>query len=137
MLGRERVTDFITWCKKNNVRGFLGEFAVPRSDPRWNEVLENFMQALDEAGFGGTYWAAGTYWGDGYPMSIHPADKNYSVDRPQMEVMLKHLSPAHKSAPVPAAFFIAHMGAADFFGLIVAVLVIAYLFYALIRGENL
>jgi K+-transporting ATPase KdpF subunit len=26
---------------------------------------------------------------------------------------------------------------ADFFGLVVAVLVIAYLFYALIRGENL
>jgi K+-transporting ATPase KdpF subunit len=39
---------------------------------------------------------------------------------------------------VPAAgAFVAHMSAADFFGLIVAVLVIAYLFYALIRGENL
>ena len=34
-------------------------------------------------------------------------------------------------------FFIAHMGGADFFGLVVAVLVIAYLFYALIRGANL
>jgi len=105
MLGRERVTDFISWCKKNNVRGFLGEFAVPRGDARWNEVLENFMLALDEAGFGGTYWAAGTYWGDGYPMSIHPADKNYSVDRPQMEVMLKHVSPGHTAgtyAPAPA-----------------------------------
>ncbi len=33
--------------------------------------------------------------------------------------------------------FVAHMSAADFFGLVVAVLVIAYLFYALIRGENL
>jgi K+-transporting ATPase KdpF subunit len=33
--------------------------------------------------------------------------------------------------------FIAHMSAADFLGLVVAVLVIAYLFYALIRGENL
>jgi K+-transporting ATPase KdpF subunit len=33
--------------------------------------------------------------------------------------------------------FIAHMGVADFLGLVVAVLVIAYLFYALIRGENL
>jgi K+-transporting ATPase KdpF subunit len=29
------------------------------------------------------------------------------------------------------------VSAADLFGLIVAVLVIAYLFYALIRGENL
>ena len=39
-------------------------------------------------------------------------------------------------APVPA-FFVAHMSAADFFGLVVSVLVIAYLFYALIRGERL
>jgi K+-transporting ATPase KdpF subunit len=29
------------------------------------------------------------------------------------------------------------MSAADIFGLVVCVLVIAYLFYALIRGENL
>jgi F subunit of K+-transporting ATPase (Potass_KdpF) len=29
------------------------------------------------------------------------------------------------------------MSAADVFGLVVAVLVIAYLFYALVRGENL
>jgi K+-transporting ATPase KdpF subunit len=41
------------------------------------------------------------------------------------------------SAPPPLGFFIAHMGGADFFGLVVAVLVIAYLFYALIRGEKL
>ncbi len=41
------------------------------------------------------------------------------------------------SAPLPLGFFIAHMGAADFFGLVVSVLVIAYLFYALIRGEKL
>jgi K+-transporting ATPase KdpF subunit len=34
-------------------------------------------------------------------------------------------------------FFIAHMSGADFLGLVVSVLVIAYLFYALIRGENL
>lgn len=37
----------------------------------------------------------------------------------------------------PLAFFVAHMSAADFFGLVVSVIVIAYLFYALIRGENL
>jgi K+-transporting ATPase KdpF subunit len=41
------------------------------------------------------------------------------------------------SAPLPLGFFVAHMGGADFFGLVVAVLVIAYLFYALIRGEKL
>ncbi len=37
----------------------------------------------------------------------------------------------------PVGAFIAHMSGADFFGLLVTVLIIAYLFYALIRGENL
>jgi K+-transporting ATPase KdpF subunit len=32
--------------------------------------------------------------------------------------------------------FIAHMSGADFFGLVVTVLVIAYLLYALLRGER-
>jgi K+-transporting ATPase KdpF subunit len=32
---------------------------------------------------------------------------------------------------------IAHMSGADVFGLVVSLLVIAYLFYALIRGEKL
>jgi K+-transporting ATPase KdpF subunit len=41
------------------------------------------------------------------------------------------------SAPLPLDFFVAHMSGADFFGLVVSVLVIAYLFYALIRGEKL
>ncbi len=41
-------------------------------------------------------------------------------------------------SPSPAlGFLVAHMGGADFFGLVVSVLVIAYLFYALIRGEKL
>ncbi|HXD55256.1 MAG TPA: K(+)-transporting ATPase subunit F [Solirubrobacteraceae bacterium] len=38
---------------------------------------------------------------------------------------------------LPAAFFVAHMSGADFFGLVVSVILIAYLFYALIRGEKL
>ena len=41
------------------------------------------------------------------------------------------------SLELPAGFFVAHMSGADFLGLIVTVLVIGYLFYALIRGEKL
>jgi len=33
-------------------------------------------------------------------------------------------------------FFVAHMSAADFFGLIVSVLICIYLMYALLRGEK-
>ena len=41
------------------------------------------------------------------------------------------------SAPPPLGAFIGHMSGADFFGLVVSVILIAYLFYALIRGERL
>lgn len=41
------------------------------------------------------------------------------------------------SASLPLGFFVAHMSAADFFGLVVTVLIIGYLFYALVRGEKL
>jgi K+-transporting ATPase KdpF subunit len=36
----------------------------------------------------------------------------------------------------PLGFFIAHMSGADFFGLVVSILVILYLLYALLRGER-
>ena len=38
---------------------------------------------------------------------------------------------------LPLGAFIGHLSGADFFGLVVTVLIIAYLFYALIRGEKL
>jgi K+-transporting ATPase KdpF subunit len=38
---------------------------------------------------------------------------------------------------LPLASFIAHMSGADFFGLVVSVLVCIYLLYALLRGEKL
>lgn len=40
------------------------------------------------------------------------------------------------TSAAPAAAFIGHLSGADFLGLVVSVLVIAYLFYALIRGEK-
>lgn len=39
--------------------------------------------------------------------------------------------------PLPLGALIAHMSGADVFGLVVTVLLIGYLFYALIRGEKL
>ena len=37
---------------------------------------------------------------------------------------------------IPLAAFIAHLSAADFFGLVVSVLICGYLLYALLRGER-
>ncbi len=33
-------------------------------------------------------------------------------------------------------YFVAHMSAADFFGLLVSVAIVGYLLYALVRGER-
>ena len=40
------------------------------------------------------------------------------------------------SVSLQVASFVAHMSGADFFGLLVSVLVILYLLYALLRGER-
>ena len=40
------------------------------------------------------------------------------------------------SPSIPLGFFVAHMSGADFFGLVVSVLVCAFLLYALLRGEK-
>jgi K+-transporting ATPase KdpF subunit len=37
---------------------------------------------------------------------------------------------------LPLAYFVWHMSGADFFGLVISVLVIVYLLYALLRGER-
>jgi F subunit of K+-transporting ATPase (Potass_KdpF) len=41
------------------------------------------------------------------------------------------------SPSLPLGYFVAQMSGADFFGLVVSVLVIGYLLYALVRGEKL
>ena len=33
-------------------------------------------------------------------------------------------------------FFVAHMSAADFFGLLISIVICGYLMYALVRGEK-
>lgn len=37
---------------------------------------------------------------------------------------------------LPLGAFIGHLSAADFFGLVVSVIICAYLLYALLRGEK-
>ena len=91
-IGPSRLANFVGWCRANNVRGFLGEFGVPDSDPRWLTVLNNFLEALDESGMDGLYWAAGEWWGN-YPLSIQPVN-GFTQDRPQLHVLMSHLGPA-------------------------------------------
>jgi len=99
-LGQTRVAQFVDWCNSNGVRGFLGEFGVPNTDPRWLTVLDNFLSALDAAGFDAAYWAAGEWWGS-YALSVQP-QSSFTIDRPQLAVLMKHLPPSAFTS-VPAA----------------------------------
>jgi len=90
-IGRDRLLEFVDWCQRNHVRGFLGEYGVPAlADERWLGLLDEFLDVLDAAGFDGTHWAAGDFWPEDYPLSVQPTD-GFTVDRPQMQVLLRHL----------------------------------------------
>lgn len=94
--GVNRIKPFIEWCKKNNKRAYVGEFGIPKNDPRWLAVLDNFLQYLIDNNVGGSYWAAGRWWKN-YPLSIEPVG---NADQPQMFVYAKYLQTANNNTSV-------------------------------------
>ena len=89
MTGVERIKPFINWLQKNNLKGFVGEFGIPKNDLKWFTVLTNFLNYLQENNIGGCYWAAGQWWKD-YPLSIQP-EKNFT-DQPQLQIFSKYFN---------------------------------------------
>ncbi len=95
-IGRRRVKPFVDWCRRNGVRGYLGEFSVPGNkrcrkpdlDPRWQMLLDSVYQELDAAGMDATYFGSGIWMND--PKSVFPYD-NHTRDAQQMSVILKHM----------------------------------------------
>ncbi len=87
-IGVDRARPFVEWLRKHGKRGMFGEYGVPGDDPRWLECLDNFLAYLADNDVEGTYWAAGARW-NRYILGVHPED-DYSVDRPQVEIMMKH-----------------------------------------------
>lgn len=84
-VGVDRVKPFVAWLKKNNKRGFVGEYGIPDNDERWFPILEKTLAYLKENGVNGTYWAAGPRWGK-YILSVEPRD---GKDRPQITSLAK------------------------------------------------
>lgn len=87
-IGVQRVKPFIDWIKKNGVKGYVGEFGVPRNDARWLPILENFLEYLTANHISGSYWAAGPWWKN-YPLSLEPVN---GQDQPQMAVYTKYIN---------------------------------------------
>jgi Ca2+-binding RTX toxin-like protein len=72
LLGVQRLQSFENWLVANNARGFIGEVAVPKADPRWLPVLDNLLAAADSYGIDVAYWGGGARWGN-YPLA--PVDR--------------------------------------------------------------
>lgn len=96
-IGRERIAGFVAWLRANHKKGFLGEFAGG-NNPTCNAAVKDMLAAMMEASdvlVGWVWWAAGPWWGDDYPFTLHPSNGR---DRPQMALLLPHLA-ATKLSP--------------------------------------
>jgi|GEM_PF-555080 len=101
-IGQERLVDFTGWLKANELRGFLGEFAVGDStigdslgqigDEAINNML-NYIEANDDVWLGWTWWAAGP-WFTEYFFSLEPNNLGQpnQTDRIQMDVLRPHFA---------------------------------------------
>jgi len=97
--GIERLKPFVDWLALHNKRGFIGEYGVPDSDERWNIVLDRTLNYMKENYLNGTYWAAGSRWGN-HHMAVHPY--NDLSDRPQMKVLERyHYADGESTSPLP------------------------------------
>ena len=89
-IGVERLSAVTAWAEATGNKLFLGEFGVG-SDPTSLAALNNmlgYMAAHTDAWEGGTYWAAGAWWGP-YLYSVEPAN---GVDKPQMAVLDRYVA---------------------------------------------
>lgn len=86
-IGVDRLQPFVDWLNQQHARGYLGEYGVPRNDPRWLTVLDNFLASLKADGLIGTYWAGGPWWGPTDPLSVEPIN---GQNKPQMTVLEKY-----------------------------------------------
>jgi hypothetical protein len=96
-IGVERLTAFTNWLKQHNVRGFLGEFALPNlrfgsgpdlttgdsfnrsliSDETLKATLD-YLHANDDVWEGWAWWGGGPWWDSGdYMFGLGPDNRNY------------------------------------------------------------
>jgi hypothetical protein len=98
LTGVKKVQPFLDWLKKNNAKGYIGEFGIPTNDPRWLVLVENFLDVLKQNNVPATAWSytypdptgANTNW---WPMASDPmklmpnAD---GTDQPAWSVLTKY-----------------------------------------------
>ena len=96
-VGSERLAAVTSWAESTGHRLFLGEFGTA-NDATSLAALDDMLSSMSrhaDVWQGGTYWAAGPWWGD-FMYSAEPKD---GVDAAQMKVLERY---EHR-APTPAA----------------------------------
>jgi endoglucanase len=98
-IGVERLTAVTQWAEATGNRLFLGEVGVTTDQTSLTafDGMLTYMQQHTDAWQGMTYWAGGPWWGD-YMFSIEPQN---GADKPQMVVLLQHLSATSTGANPP------------------------------------
>ena len=106
-VGWERLTNFTAWARANNVKGFLGEFAVANStigsDPTQigGAALTNMLSYIEtnsDVWLGWAWWGGGPWWGS-YMFTIEPSNIGQPSQADQLVMgVVKHFFPI----PVPA-----------------------------------
>lgn len=83
-IGAEHLQSATTWLKRNNKKGFIGEFAEGLNSVCQTAVegMLSFMSENSDVWMGAEWWAAGPWWGS-YMYSIEPtAGPAYSTYMP-------------------------------------------------------
>ena len=80
--GVNRLTAFTNWLHDNNLKGFLGEFAVANSiignggsqiGDETVKMMLDYIEANDEVWLGWNWWGGGPWWGN-YMFSLEPTN---------------------------------------------------------------
>ena len=103
-IGVTRLTAFTRWLRTNNLKGFLGEFAVANSTIGTgatrigDETLTNmltYIKTNSDVWLGWTWWAAGPWWGS-YMFTLEPSG---GTDRAAMTILTNFIPVVAVSPP--------------------------------------
>jgi aryl-phospho-beta-D-glucosidase BglC (GH1 family) len=91
-VGVIRLRPFLAWCRSKGLRGHIGEFGVPKNDPRWITVLDRALEELARQGIAFAAWGGGDRWADSYSLKLSPGGGYGNPDQPQMAAFAKYAS---------------------------------------------
>jgi endoglucanase len=102
-IGWQRLTDFTAWARAHNVKGFLGEYAVPGNLFTTNKggmgglalnTMLGYIQANSDVWVGWSYWGGGPRWGNNPLFPIEPKNIGTVNQTDQLAMsVIKHFFP--------------------------------------------